>query len=215
MIQLPQLLSNLQIAHNYVRAYGPYRAEDCSYTAPPGDFVIANIATVLTHTRAAQGLRAPNPAGNFWSEAIGDTFGDEAHARLQKDPQTGCYLLPKQDNRFQIAPARAHALFEQVEDLITLCQECRKVLEQPANEEALQHLMQIEGGLTEPVSEGFETLYQSLNQEIAEQLEFAGRFFATYPDLMTACDALVKAGKMPIRRFLGKNQPRALGRPSS
>ncbi len=82
-----------------------------------------------------------------------------------------------------------------------MCKVRRRELEHLSDDEATSKLMQIEEALHVQVSKGFDAFYRSLNSEITDQFDFARRFFCTYPDLMGECDAIVKSGKMPIRRF--------------
>lgn len=207
VIHLPWLLSNHRLLEKYERVKGPYRAEDRLYTNPPDDILMANVAVVMTHTRCVDGRRVSNPPENFWSEAIGDAFGDEVKKRLRKDPRTGSYLLSKSEGRCIVAPERAKAMFEKVKEKIQMCQVRRRELEHLSDDEAASKLMQIKEALHTQVSEGFDAFYRSLNSEITEQLDFVRRFFSTYPDLMGGCDEIVKSGKMPIRRFTRDKGP--------
>ncbi len=207
VLYLPWLLSNPRVLEKYKRAKGPYRAEDRLYVNPPDEIFMANVAVVMTHTRSVDGRSVSNPTENFWSEVLGDAFGDEVQKRLRKDPWMGGYLLSTETGRWVVAPESAHAMFEKVKGKIKMCQERRRALEQLTDEEAATTLRHIEEALHAQVSEGFEAFYWSLNSEITEQLDFTGRFFSAYPDLLGACDEIVKAGNMPIRRFTSEKGP--------
>lgn len=211
VLNVPWLISNPELSKRHGRIRGTYRAPDRFFSIPPVDGVLtANIPAIFTHDRSSRGFR-PDHVTTFWAEDISDVFGDIVLERLELQGNNHRLTYTDVSGHYVVTRDVAGAMYERAQQQITAITEKLCVLQNDTTlhpshrNEYRENLINMREQLQKQCcGTDFNAFYESLNEELKDQVDFFKKSMALYyPTLETSRD-LRREGLYPVAEWVQK-----------